>query len=79
MLNQDDVIYFVMTDRFCNGDAENDYDTDISKPESLSWMRFCRAQAEDPLFQKARHSKGMTKEPLSGLPDVNHDLKEVDL
>ncbi len=30
MLTQDDVIYFVVTDRFFNGDPNNDQDVDLA-------------------------------------------------
>ncbi|CAN5182003.1 hypothetical protein BH11PAT4_BH11PAT4_3600 [soil metagenome] len=33
MLTQDDVIYFIVTDRFSNGDSENDQDVDLSNPD----------------------------------------------
>lgn len=33
MLTQDDIIYFIITDRFANGDAENDFDLDMNNPK----------------------------------------------
>jgi alpha-amylase len=34
MLTQDDIIYFVLTDRFANGDTENDFDVDPNNPNT---------------------------------------------
>src|SRR5271170_3773035 len=33
MLSQDDVIYMIVTDRFCNGDHSNDAGVDVSAPQ----------------------------------------------
>ena len=35
MLTQDDIIYFIVTDRFANGDHENDFDLQPDNPEGF--------------------------------------------
>ncbi len=35
MLTQDDIIYFIMTDRFSNGDTGNDFDVDPNNPQAF--------------------------------------------
>lgn len=35
MITQDDVIYFVVTDRFCNGDPDNDFNGNPQNPEAF--------------------------------------------
>lgn len=35
-ITQDDMIYFIMTDRFCDGDKSNNYDVDTSNPSKYN-------------------------------------------
>jgi glycosidase len=51
MLTQDDVIYFVITDRFCNGDAGNDQDVDIDNPRAFHGGDFAGLKDKIPYLQ----------------------------
>jgi glycosidase len=51
MLTQDDVIYFVMTDRFANGDLGNDHDADLANPKAYHGGDFAGLQSKIPYFQ----------------------------
>jgi alpha-amylase len=52
MLTQDDIIYFVITDRFCNGDQHNDQATDPDSPRAFHGGDFAGLRAKIPYFQK---------------------------
>ncbi len=51
MLTQDDVIYFVITDRFCNGDPYNDRDVDITNPQAFHGGDFAGLKNKIPYLQ----------------------------
>ena len=51
MLTQDDVIYFVITDRFCNGDPANDYNTDKQNPHAFHGGDFAGLIKKIPYFK----------------------------
>jgi glycosidase len=51
MLTQDDVIYFVITDRFCNGDPNNDQDVDQSNPQAFHGGDFVGLKSRIPYLQ----------------------------
>lgn len=48
MITQDDVIYFVLTDRFHSGDSSNDQGVDPSKPQKYHGGDFAGLQAKIP-------------------------------
>ena len=39
-----DLLYFILVDRFANGDTQNDVLVDTSDPQSFSWRRFTRVK-----------------------------------
>jgi glycosidase len=51
MLTQDDVIYFVITDRFCNGDPDNDRDVDPANPQAFHGGDFAGLKNKIPYLQ----------------------------
>jgi glycosidase len=51
MLTQDDVIYFVITDRFRNGDPENDFNVNPGNPEAWHGGDFAGLVEKIPYFQ----------------------------
>jgi alpha-amylase len=52
MLTLDDVIYFVLTDRFCNGDPSNDQPADINNPQAFHGGDFAGLRKKIPYFKK---------------------------
>ena len=52
MLTQDDVIYFVITDRFCNGDPHNEQLADPHNPHAFHGGDFAGLRAKIPYFKK---------------------------
>jgi glycosidase len=51
MLTQDDIIYFVVTDRFANGDPHNDYDVDVHNPQAYHGGDFAGIVERIPYLQ----------------------------
>ena len=51
MITQDDVIYFVLTDRFHSGDLSNDQGVDASKPEMYHGGDFAGLRAKIPYLK----------------------------
>lgn len=51
MLTQDDVIYFVVTDRFCDGDPNNDQDVDLANPRAFHGGDFAGLKEKIPYLQ----------------------------
>jgi alpha-amylase len=51
MLTQDDVIYFVVTDRFYNGDSDNDQDVNLTNPQVFHGGDFAGLKKKIPYFQ----------------------------
>jgi alpha-amylase len=51
MLTQDDVIYFMMTDRFANGDLDNDHGVDPNNPKAYHGGDFAGLQGKIPYLQ----------------------------
>jgi alpha-amylase len=51
MLTQDDIIYFVVTDRFANGDHDNDADVDPSNPHGYHGGDFMGIVERIPYLQ----------------------------
>lgn len=51
MLTQEDVIYFVITDRFSNGDPANDADADTQNPEAYHGGDFSGLMSKIPYFK----------------------------
>jgi len=52
MLTLDDVIYFVVTDRFCNGDPHNNQPADPENPQAFHGGDFAGLRAKIPYFKK---------------------------
>ncbi len=52
MLTQDDIIYFVITDRFCKGDPHNDQHTDPTNPRAFHGGDFAGLRAKIPYFKE---------------------------
>ncbi len=52
MLTQDDVIYFVITDRFCNGDRHNVQSVDPTNTQAFHGGDFAGLRAKIPYFKK---------------------------
>ncbi|OHB33948.1 MAG: hypothetical protein A2X84_04630 [Desulfuromonadaceae bacterium GWC2_58_13] len=52
MLTQDDIIYFVVTDRFCNGSRRNDSEVDPSNPKGFHGGDFAGLKKKIPYFQE---------------------------
>ncbi len=52
MLTQDDVIYFVATDRFANGDPDNDFDVDVTNPQAWHGGDFAGIIERIPYLQQ---------------------------
>jgi glycosidase len=50
MITQDDIIYFVLTDRFRNGDTSNDQDVDPSRPTAYHGGDFAGLVEKIPYF-----------------------------
>jgi alpha-amylase len=51
MLTQDDVIYFLVTDRFCNADPGNDQDVDPANPRAFHGGDFAGLKEKIPYFK----------------------------
>ena len=51
MLTQNDVIYFVVTDRFYNGDSDNDQDVNLTNPRAFHGGDFAGLKKKIPYFQ----------------------------
>jgi alpha-amylase len=51
MLTQDDVIYFLMTDRFCNGDPGSDQNVDLANPRAFHGGDFAGLRQKIPYLQ----------------------------
>ncbi|MHC4623355.1 MAG: alpha-amylase family glycosyl hydrolase [Planctomycetota bacterium] len=51
MLGQDDVIYFLVTDRFCDGDSGNNQDANPSNPRAFHGGDFAGLTNKIPYFQ----------------------------
>jgi len=51
MISQDDVIYFVLTDRFFNGDASNDQPAQPANPRHFHGGDFAGLVAKIPYFK----------------------------
>ena len=51
MLTQDDIIYFVLTDRFCNGDPHNPQAVDTDNPRAFHGGDFAGLRAKIPYFK----------------------------
>lgn len=51
MITQDDIIYFVITDRFYNGDQTNDHNINPSKPEAFHGGDFSGLKKKIKYFQ----------------------------
>lgn len=51
MLTQDDIIYFVITDRFANGNRENDFDVDPNNPQEYHGGDFSGIEERIPYLQ----------------------------
>jgi glycosidase len=51
MLTQDDVIYFIVTDRFANGDSDNDFDVDYTNPNGYHGGDFAGIEERIPYLQ----------------------------
>jgi alpha-amylase len=52
MLTQDDVIYFLITDRFCNGEPGNDQGTDAANPRAFHGGDFAGLKQKIPYLKK---------------------------
>ncbi len=52
MLTQDDIIYFVVTDRFCSGDPHNNQAVDPENPRAFHGGDFAGLRAKVPYFQE---------------------------
>jgi glycosidase len=52
MLTQDDVIYFVLTDRFSNGETANDFDVDLTNPQGYHGGDFAGIVERIPYLKK---------------------------
>lgn len=52
MLTQDDIIYFVITDRFCNGDPHNSQAVESSNPRAFHGGDFAGLRAKIPYFKQ---------------------------
>jgi glycosidase len=52
MITQDDVIYFVLTDRFRNGQTANDFDVDPGNPKAYHGGDFAGLVERIPYFKK---------------------------
>lgn len=51
MLTQDDIIYFIMTDRFANGEPDNDFDVNPQDPHSYHGGDFTGIEDRIPYLQ----------------------------
>ncbi|HSI20699.1 MAG TPA: alpha-amylase family glycosyl hydrolase [Verrucomicrobiae bacterium] len=51
MLTQDDIIYFIVTDRFANGDHENDFDVDTNSWDEYHGGDFAGIEDRIPYLQ----------------------------
>jgi glycosidase len=51
MLTQDDVIYFIVTDRFANGDSDNDFDVDYTNPNGYHGGDFAGIEERIPTYK----------------------------
>ncbi len=52
MLTQSDIIYFVITDRFCNGLPDNNQNVDLSNPKGFHGGDFAGLKKSIPYFQE---------------------------